>query len=173
MNVEIIRSTFNELLTSLALSAITLAGTYGVYYIRVAAFKLREQTAQMKDARSRKLFEDAITDVANLATLSVNAMEQTTAKALRDAVRQGVKNKDELLALGRQVFDEVKTAIAPETQSVITANLGSFDAYLTKCIEDAVLKVKQNDPFRTLSDDLVFDDVEYTSSDTISADRSE
>ena len=169
--MEIIRSAFTELLTSLALSVITLAGSYGIYYIHVGVSKVK---AQIKDARSRKLFEDAITDVANLAALSVNAMEQTTARALRDAVKTGTKNRNDLLALGRQVFDEVKAAIAPETQRVITANLGSFDAYLTKCIEDAVLKVKQSDPFLTLPNGLVVDGMnEITASTTISAESSE
>lgn len=172
--MEIIRSAFTELLTSLALSVITLAGSYGIYYIHVGVSKVKAQTAQIKDARSRKLFEDAITDVANLAALSVNAMEQTTARALRDAVKTGTKNRNDLLALGRQVFDEVKAAIAPETQRVITANLGSFDAYLTKCIEDAVLKVKQSDPFLTLPNGLVVDGMnEITTSTTISAESSE
>ena len=172
--MEIIRSAFTELLTSLALSVITLAGSYGIYYIHVGVSKVKAQTAHIKDARSRKLFEDAITDVANLAALSVNAMEQTTARALRDAVKTGTKNRNDLLALGRQVFDEVKAAIAPETQRVITANLGSFDAYLTKCIEDAVLKVKQSDPFLTLPNGLVVDGMnEITASTTISAESSE
>lgn len=171
--MEIIRSALIELLTSLALSVITLAGSYGIYYIHVGVSKVKEQTAQIKDARSRKLFEDAITDVASLAALSVNAMEQTTARALRDAVKTGTKNRNDLLALGRQVFDEVKTTIAPETQRIITANLGSFDAYLTKCIEDAVLKVKQSDPFLTLPNGLVVDGMDFTLPDTISADNSE
>ena len=163
--MEIIRSALTELLTSFALGVITLAGSYGIYYLNVGVSKVKAQTAQIKDARSRKLFEDAVTDVASLAALSVNAMEQTTAKALRDAVKTGMKSKNELLALGRQVFDEVKAAIAPETQKVITANLGSFDDYLTKCIEDAVLKVKQNDPFLTLPSGLVVDGVELTAPD--------
>ncbi|MCI9179150.1 MAG: hypothetical protein HFG50_03955 [Lachnospiraceae bacterium] len=163
--MEIIRSALTELLTSFALGVITLAGSYGIYYIHVGVSKVKAQTAQIKDARSRKLFEDAVTDVASLAALSVNAMEQTTAKALRDAVKTGMRSKNELLALGRQVFDEVKAAIAPETQKVITDNLGSFDDYLTKCIEDAVLKVKQNDPFLTLPSGLVVDGVELTAPD--------
>ncbi|MDE6590563.1 MAG: hypothetical protein K2K53_09530 [Oscillospiraceae bacterium] len=60
-----------------------------------------------------------------------------------------------MLALGKTVFHEVKAAIAPETQRVITANLGSFDDYLTKCIEDAVLKVKRDDPCLTLCEELL------------------
>ena len=54
-----------------------------------------------------------------------------------------------MLALGKQVFDEVKAAIAPEAQQVITDNLGSFDKYLTAVIEDAVLHIKNEDPYLT------------------------
>ena len=82
-------------------------------------------------------------------------MEQTTAKALRDAVKNGTASREELLALGKQVFDEVKAAIAPEAQQVITDNLGSFDKYLTAVIEDAVLHIKNEDPYLTLSGELL------------------
>lgn len=49
-----------------------------------------------------------------LATLSVGATEQTTAKALREAVKSGNASREELAALGRRVFEEVKGSIAPE-----------------------------------------------------------
>lgn len=129
-------------------------GLRGLLYPAGAA-KLKEQTAQIKDEAGRKVLEDALDDVVNLATVSVGAMEQTTAKALRDAVKNGTASREELLALGKQVFDEVKAAIAPEAQQVITDNLGSFDKYLTAVIEDAVLHIKNEDPYLTLSGELL------------------
>lgn len=150
MDMNIIQSAATEVLVNLALAVISLAGAYAVYYIRLGASKLKAQTAQIEDESARKVLDNALADVENLATKSVGAMEQTTAKALRDAVKSGAANREDLLALGKQVFNEVKAAIAPEAQKVITDNLGSFDDYLTKCIEDAVLKVKQSDPFITL-----------------------
>ena len=56
---------------------------------------------------------------------------------------------------GELRFDEVKAAIAPEAQQVITDNLGSFDKYLTAVIEDAVLHIKNEDPYLTLSGELL------------------
>lgn len=82
-------------------------------------------------------------------------MEQTTARALRDLVKSGKADREELLALGKTVFDEVKSSVGPEAQRVITKNLGDFDAYLMKCIEDAVLRVKQSDPYLTLPGELL------------------
>lgn len=157
MDMNIIQSAATEVLVNLALAVISLAGAYAVYYIRLGASKLKAQTAQIEDESARKVLDNALADVENLATKSVGAMEQTTAKALRDAVKNGAANREDLLALGKQVFNEVKAAIAPEAQKVITDNLGSFDDYLTKCIEDAVLKVKQSDPFITLPEGVLLE----------------
>lgn len=153
--MEAIQNAASGLLVNLALGLLSLLGAYGVYYIQKAAARVKAQTAQIGDEAGRKLLENALDDVSNLAMVSVGAMEQTTAKALRDAVRAGTATREELLDLGEQVFGEVKAAIAPEAQLVITENLGSFDAYLKKCIENAVLQIKQADPYITLSDGVV------------------
>lgn len=157
MDMNIIQSAATEVLVNLSLAVTSLAGAYAVYYIRLGASKLKAQTAQIEDESARKVLDNALADVENIATKSVGAMEQTTAKALRDAVKSGAANREDLLALGKQVFNEVKAAIAPEAQKVITDNLGSFDDYLTKCIEDAVLKVKQSDPFITLPEGVLLE----------------
>lgn len=155
MDMEIITSAASTTLVNIVLAVIGLAGAYAVYYIRLAAAKAKAQTKRIEDTAARELLENALDDVVNLATVSVNAMEQTTAQAVRDKVKEGKIDREELLELGHSVFQEVKDAIAPEAQRVITQNLGSFDAYLTKCIEDAVLKVKRSDPYLTLPGELL------------------
>ena len=147
MSMEIIQSAATELLVNVALAVLALAGAYAVYYIRLGTSKLKAQTAQIEDASTRKVLDDALEDVANLATLSVGAMEQTTAKALREAVKGGKASREELVALGKQVFDEVKASIAPEAQRVITKNLGSFDeVYRGRCAEDQAERAVHHPP---------------------------
>ena len=97
MSMEIIQSAATELLVNVALAVLALAGAYAVYYIRLGTSKLKAQTAQIEDASTRKVLDDALEDVANLATLSVGAMEQTTAKALREAVKGGKASREELV----------------------------------------------------------------------------
>lgn len=155
MDMEIITTAASNVLANIVLAVIALAGAYAVYYIRLAGAQVKAQTKRIEDATAREQLENALDDVVNLATISVNAMEQTTARAIRDGVKAGVNSKEELVILGKKVFCEVKAAIAPEAQRVITENLGSFDDYLTKCIEDAVLKVKRDDPYLTLSGELL------------------
>ena len=155
MDMNVITTAASNALANIVLAVIALAGAYAVYYIRLAGAQVKAQTKQIEDKTARELLENALDDVVNLATVSVNAMEQTTAQAVRDKVKAGKVDREELLKLGRDVFKAVKDAIAPEAQKVITNNLGSFDAYLTKCIEDAVLKVKRGDPYLTLSGELL------------------
>lgn len=155
MNMEVITSAADSVLTNIVLAVIALAGAYAVYYIRLAGAQVKAQTKQIEDKTARELLENALDDVVNLATVSVNAMEQTAAKAIRDGVKAGLHSREELVILGKKVFCEVKAAIAPEAQRVITENLGSFDDYLTKCIEDAVLRVKRDDPYLTLAGALL------------------
>lgn len=153
--MEAIQTMASEVLVNVALGVIVLLGAYATYYINVGIGAAKAKTAQIKDEAARNLLDNALDDVENLAVKSVGAMEQTTAKALRDAVKLGNGDREKLLALGKQVFDEVKAAITPDAQAVITKNLGSFDAYLSKCIEDAVRRVKQEDPYIALEGELL------------------
>lgn len=153
--MQVIQNVASEVLVNAVLGVITLLGAYAVYYIRVGVSMAKAKTAQIESDSTRKLLNDALADVENLAVKSVGAMEQTTAKTLRDAVKVGNGDREKLVALGKQVFVEVKASITPDAQALITKNLGSFDDYLTKCIEDAVRRVKQEDPYITLNEGLL------------------
>ena len=138
MNMEIITSAASTALANIVLAVIALAGA-----------QVKAQTKKIEDESARALLEDALDDVERLATKAVGYTEQTVAKALREAVKAGTGDREKLLALGRDVFNEVKCEIGPETQEIIVKHLGSFDHYLEQCIENAVLKIKQADPYIT------------------------
>ena len=59
MSMEIIQSAATELLVNVALAVLALAGAYAVYYIRLGTSKLKAQTAQIEDASTRKVLDDA------------------------------------------------------------------------------------------------------------------
>ena len=142
MDGTVISSAATQVLTDITLAAISLLAAYALHYIRVGIDKLRAQTAKLDDERERKLLDDALGDVEKLAYKTVAATEQTTARQLREAVKDGKIDRTELTKLGRQARMEVTAAISPDAQILITDNLGSFDDYVTKCVEEAVLKLK-------------------------------
>lgn len=161
--MEVIQAMAKEVLLNMLLAVASLLCAYGMYYIQAGIARIKIQTKQIKDEAGRKLLENALDDVARLASLSVGAVEQTTAKALREAVKNGTTDRKQLLTLGNQVFEEVKAAVTPEAQQVIVKNLGSFDDYLSKCIEDAVLKIKRDDPVFTLPEEVYYSGVDIGS----------
>lgn len=137
-----IQAAAGQVLVSLALGVISLVGAFGLYYIRKGGVWLDEKTKQLKDEKLRQQLDDALDDVENLARVTVGAIEQTTAKALREAVKDGKTDREELLTLSTKAFEEIKGKVGPEAQKVITQNLGSFDEYLSNLIEVKVLELK-------------------------------
>lgn len=140
--MEIIQTQAMEVLVSLALAVISLLGAFGMYAIRKGGLWLTEKTAMLKDGKQRELLTNALADVENLATVTVAAIEQTTAKTLREAVKDGKVDREELVALSAQAFDSIKAKVGPEAQAAISKNLGSFDEYVRDLIETKVLELK-------------------------------
>lgn len=140
--MEAIQTQLVSTAVSIALAVISLGGAYAVYYIHAAAQKVKAQTAQIKDQALRQQLDNALDDTEYLAGVTVGAIEQTAARQLREAVKDGKVDKEELQALAAQAFAEIKSSVSPEAQKVISDNLGDFDAYLTNLIERKVLELK-------------------------------
>ena len=142
--MSVIQIVATEALTSLALGVISLLGAYALYFISKSVAKIKVETSKISDEAQRTLFENALADVANLVSTTVSALEQTTASALRDAVKDGKVDREELLSLGETAFNSIKARTGIAAQVVIAENLGSFDGYLNNLIESKVLELKTN-----------------------------
>ena len=140
--MEAIQTQLMSTAVSIAMAVISLGGAYAVYYIHAAVQKVKAQAAQIKDQALRKQLEDALDDTEYLAGVTVGAIEQTTAHQLREAVKDGRVDREELQALAAQAFAEIKSGVSPTAQQVITDQLGDFDTYLTNLIERKVLELK-------------------------------
>lgn len=140
--MEVIQSTVSEAAVTIVLALIGLLAAYATYGIHKLTEKVKTQTAQLKDEEARRLLNNALEDVEELTTVTVASIEQTTAKQLREAVKDGKVDRSELVALSKQAAEEITAAVKPETQKVIEENLGSFRDYISKLIEEKVLSLK-------------------------------
>ena len=140
--MDTIQSTVSEAAVTIVLALIGLLAAYATYGIHKLTEKVKTQTAQLKDEDARRLLNNALEDVEELTTVTVASIEQTTAKQLREAVKDGKVDRSELVALSKQAADEITAAVKPETQKVIEENLGSFRDYISKLIEEKVLRLK-------------------------------
>ena len=105
----------------------------------------REQVYAINNAAL--LLRSEITENRDIITLLLNSN-----KALLTN-----HNRIRVLNNGTVTFDEIKAAVTPEAQEIITRQLGSFDDYLEKLIEDTVRKIKNESPYLTLSNELLGD----------------
>ncbi|EPR07774.1 hypothetical protein [Ruminiclostridium papyrosolvens] len=140
--MEAIQSTVSQALVTVTISLIGLLAAYATYGIHKATQKVKTQTAQLKDEDARRLLNNALEDVEELTIVTVASIEQTTAKQLREAVKDGKAEREELVALSKQAVNEITASVKPGTQKIIEENLGNFRDYISKLVEEKVLKLK-------------------------------
>lgn len=131
-----------EGLTTIAGAVITLLAAYAVRAINTYTIRLRVEALKLSNDEQRTLAETAIARLNALATTTVTAFEQTTAKALREAVKAGKADPDELKQLSQDALYQIKFALAPEYLQVIEETYGDAEEYILKVIEQKVWQVK-------------------------------
>lgn len=132
----------SQIVIDVALAGVALLAAYAINAMRKLTEKVKLETQRIKDEEQRKLLNDALDDIEILTSKTVAQIEQTTAKTLREAVKNGVRDKTELEALSIKAFDEIAEALKPESKALIEKNFGNFSKYLTKAIEAKVLELK-------------------------------
>lgn len=140
--MEVIQNATNELLVTLALGVITLLAAYATYGLKKLVANAKKQVEKLESDEMRKMLINAIEDVDELTTKTVSTIEQTTAKNLRELVKDGKADKSELEALAKKAALEITESLRPDVKTVIADNFGSFEKYLSWCIETKVLELK-------------------------------
>lgn len=133
---------FTQAILDIFLAVLSLLLAYAVAAVRKFTDKVRTETQNLKNDEQRNLLLDALNDVEELTTKTVTQIEQTTAKALREAVKDGKTDKSELEALSKQAYNEITEALRPEAKELIEKNFGNFSTYLAKTIESKVFELK-------------------------------
>ncbi len=132
---DIVINELQELAVTVLAALLSLGAAYALAYIRRAKEAL--------DARiDHELADRALARVAYLAEVAVLAAESTTAAALRQAVAEGRANREELVALGRQVVEQVLTQLDAEARQVLAETIGDVRSYVEQLIEATLERYK-------------------------------
>jgi vacuolar-type H+-ATPase subunit H len=140
--LEQIQNGMVEVLTSVVLALIALGGAYATYYIKKATEKLRVEMTKLEDDRQKELLDRALTRMEEVAEKTVNKIEQTTAKSIRQAVKDGQTDKKELEDLAVDAYEEILKTLEPDYRKVIEASMGDARTYILNTIEEKVRDVK-------------------------------
>jgi acyl-coenzyme A synthetase/AMP-(fatty) acid ligase len=132
---DIVIMELRELAVTVLLALLSLGATYVLAYIRRAKEAL--------DARiDHELADRALERVAYLVEVAVLAAESTTAAALRQAVAEGRASREELVALGRQVVEQVLTQLDAEARQALAETIGDVRRYVEQLIEATLERLK-------------------------------
>ncbi len=133
-----------ELITNVATAVFGLLAAYAINAIHRWTAKVIAETSKVQSDEQRKLIQNAINDVEMLATKTVAKIEQTTAKALRESVKDGLVSPDELKKLSEQAYWDIKNQLSNDTCRLINDQFGSYSKFIQDTIEQKVLELKRN-----------------------------
>lgn len=143
--MEGIQGAVTDVLVSVALAVITLLGSYAVYYIKKASDKVKVEIEKLEDEEFENFISRALNRLSEVATLTVNKIEQQTAKILREAIKDGKASKTELEALSMDAYSEIIKVLEPEYVELLNDVLGDTKVYIMNLIEDKLVEVKDRD----------------------------
>lgn len=125
-----------EVLSNIFLALLTLTGAYFLYFINIFVSYLKEKI------KSNRLNE-AFNQIEKLAEVTVKSIEQTTAKELRQAVKDGKVSKEELKNLSTKAFAQIVQKLQPEYLRFLEENTVNIESYISDVIEKKVLELKK------------------------------
>src|SRR5690606_4923361 len=133
--LELIRYELLELLATLAIAALTVGTAYAIAYLRRAREALEARI-------DNELAERVLGRVWHLVEVAVLATESTAAAALRQAVAEGKTSREELVALGRRVVEQVLEQLDDEARLTLAETVGDVRAYIEQLVEAALERFK-------------------------------
>jgi hypothetical protein len=142
MSSEDLISAVIPFLATVATAAASFLCAGAAVLLNRGATYLKQKSDQIRDEAARKMVRDAIDRLDDVAGKVVAKIEQTTAGALRQAVKDQKVDRIELLNLGNQAYEEVMTTISPEVEKVLRESLGDLQNYIVSTIESKVLEIK-------------------------------
>jgi len=132
---DVILGEVRELAITVLVALLSLGAAYALSYIRRA----KEALDQRID---HELAEKALARVAYLAEVAVLAAESQVAAALRQAVAEGRASREELVALGRQVVEQVLTQLDAEARQALAETVGDVRRYVESIVEATLERLK-------------------------------
>lgn len=134
----------NELIINVTTAVLGLLAAYGINAIHRWTAKVIAETSKVKGEEHRMLILGAISDVEMLVTKTVAKIEQTTAKTLREAVKNGTADHDSLKELANQAYFDIKNQVTIDTRNLIDEQFGNYSKFIQDTIEQKVLELKRN-----------------------------
>lgn len=131
------------LLENVLTGVLSLAGAYVVLYMHKLTARVKAETELVKNEDRRKMMQAALMRLDEVTDITVDSIEQTTARALREAVKAGSADRKQLEYLAIEARREIVAALEPEYLKVLNDTLGDINIYLGNLVEAKVKAIKE------------------------------
>ena len=102
----------------------------------------KQKAFEAKNTALASAFGAAESILNTITNTVVGKIEQVSARDLRNLVKSGQADREELVALARKAYEEIVTTVQPEVLRELNGVVADSEAYILSKIEDAVRKVK-------------------------------
>lgn len=140
-----VRNMKEEIITAicaLLAAVITYVIKITVNYLKARISELKTNEA-VKDKEMALLGLDTAERAIKIAAeATVGKLEEIIAKELREKIKNGEANKDELYALAGEAYNEIIATIRPELLKELSKSLQDVDLYIKNQIEQQLLLLK-------------------------------
>ncbi|WP_113673481.1 guanylate kinase [Vallitalea guaymasensis] len=133
-----------QTLTNIGIALVVLLASYATYYIKKATAKAQAEIDKIEDDKQQKLLVNALDSLEDLAYKTVASIEQTTAKNLRELVKDGKADKQELKELSKDAAARIYNQLKPEYCKVLEDNFCNLEKYILDTIETNLPMIKKS-----------------------------
>lgn len=142
IEMDQIQGAIVQMLVTVILGLITLVGAYATAYLKKASDKIKLEIMTMEDVNQVMHIRNALDRLETVAEKTVNKIEQTTAKHIREAIVDGKIDRKELESLAYKAYEEIISTMEPEYVRIIQETLGDAKTYILNTIEEKVERLK-------------------------------
>lgn len=135
----------SEVTANVILALIGLVSAYIIFLIKKATNKISLEIDKLNDEKDKHMLRMAQNSLEEIAIKTVASIEQTSAKAIRSAVKDGRIDRDELVKLSKNAYEEIVGILKPEYINVLENNVNNIEQYILNTIEQKVLEIKNQD----------------------------
>lgn len=133
----------NEFVLTIMSGMVTLAGAYVCLWLKKLKQKVEIETEKIENKATEELITNAMIQVEWLAEQTVKAIEQTTAKELREAVKNGLASRDELTALASKAVKQIYNSLSDMYIDALDEGIGNTVNFIKNTVEAKVLELKR------------------------------
>lgn len=145
------------ILYAICIASFTIAG----YFVNVAGrfIKAKLQTEKVKAEAEGKegaaiAFDTASKIVDMVAHTTVLSLEQTKAKDLRNLVKDGKIDRNELTAVADEAYSMIVESVKDDVIATLEQGVSDIDTYIRNLIEKNVIEMKNNSAVGLMVEDL-------------------